>query len=134
MKIKILSLFTMVTLLYGCNFVQSQADKTQKNGVFSHTVLIWFDNPDDVNLQKSFEEDCAKFINNSKFIVSYHLGKPAETNRPIIDNSYTYCLIVTFETEVDQEKYQDEAIHKEFVEKYKNHWSKLLIYDSISIL
>lgn len=134
MHVKILSLITMVTLLYGCNFGSSHVDKTPLKGSFSHTVLIWFENLNDINLLKRFEEDCADFISNSEFIVSYHLGKPAATSRPIIDNSYTYCLIITFQTREDQEKYQGERVHKEFVEKYKQHWSKLLIYDSISIL
>jgi hypothetical protein len=130
----ILYLVAILILFSNCDIKNGQSGKIQLEGSFSHAVLIWFDDSDDKNLLKSFEEDCADFINKSEFIVSYHLGKPASTNRPIIDNSYTYCLIVTFESEEDQEKYQEEMVHKEFVEKYKEHWSKLLIYDSISIL
>jgi hypothetical protein len=81
-----------------------------------------------------FETSLKKFILNSKYIKTKHIGVPADTNRPIIDRSYTYCLSLTFNSKAEQEQYQEEAIHKVFIKESEMLWEKLLIYDSVSVL
>ena len=81
-----------------------------------------------------FETSLKKFINNSRYIKTKHIGVPADTNRPVIDNSYTYCLSLTFTSKAEQDKYQDEDIHKVFIKESEMLWEKVLVYDSVSIL
>lgn len=110
--------------------------KAQKiiEGDFSHTVLIWLKNPESQEDRAKIEAGMKKLIADSKYIKSAHLGTPAGTDRPIVDNSYTYCLIVTFEDRAAQDKYQVETAHKTFLAECAHLWSKGLIYDSINLL
>ena len=59
-----------------------------------------------------------------------HIGTPAQTNRPVIDNSYTYSLIVTFPSKEEHDEYQQEEVHQVFIEEAKELWKKVLVYDS----
>ena len=62
---------------------------------FIHVVFFWLKNPNDENDKKEFENSMNNFLNSSVYAKNKHFGKPANTNRPVIDNSYTYCLKVT---------------------------------------
>ena len=84
--------------------LESQKSKTPE---FLHTVYFWLKNPADSSERQRFETSLKKFINSSRCIKSMHLGIPAKTDRPVIDQSYTYCLSLTFENKADQDKYQE---------------------------
>jgi len=47
--------------------------------------------------------------------------------------SFTYSLIVSFESAEAQQNYQDEAPHKRFVEESSKLWTKVIVYDSQGI-
>lgn len=104
------------------------------SGQFAHTVLIWLNNPDSESDKAKLEAGLKLLIENSEFVRSAHLGVPALTDRPVVDNSYSYCLIVTFGSKEAQDKYQVEPAHKKFLTDCKHLWSKVLIYDSINVL
>ena len=102
-------------------------------GDFVHAVYFWLKNPDNQEDKKAFEASLKKFIDVSQYIKSRHLGTPAATSRPVIDNSYTYCLVVTFDSKKQQDQYQEEPAHKRFIEESKDLWEKVLVYDSENI-
>ncbi|WP_304063316.1 Dabb family protein [Pedobacter glucosidilyticus] len=106
----------------------------KENGKFVHTVLFWLKNPESKEDCLKFETSLKKFLNASNNISSMHLGTPASTNRPIIDRSYSYCLMVTFVSKEAHDLYQEEAAHKVFIKESENLWKKVLIYDSENIL
>jgi hypothetical protein len=66
-------------------------------------------------------------------IKTKHVGTPADTEREVIDNSYSYCLVVTFDSKKEHDIYQDHTLHKQFIENASDLWEKVLVYDSISI-
>lgn len=101
-------------------------------GDFIHSVYFWLKNPDSQADRAAFEKSLKKFINSSKVIISKHIGVPASTNREVIDNTYTYSLIVSFKNKEMHDKYQEEDVHKTFIGESQNLWKKVLIYDSIS--
>ncbi|MBC7743525.1 MAG: Dabb family protein [Flavobacterium sp.] len=117
---------------------QSSSSQGQiKNAVqkqFVHTVYFWLKHPDNQDEKAKFETSIKKFINNSIHIQTKHLGVPADTNRPVIDRSYTYCLSLTFASKADQDKYQDEVLHKIFIKESEMLWEKVIVYDSVNIL
>jgi hypothetical protein len=63
----------------------------------------------------------------------FSVGKPAKTDRPVIDRSYDYCLLTTFEEEKGHDYYQTAPIHLEFIKNCAHLWDKVLIYDSESM-
>ncbi len=100
-------------------------------GNLVHTVLFWLNNPEDKGERKAFEKGVKTLLNQCKFITSSHIGVPASTpDRPIIDKSYTYCIVVTFESIEAHDNYQIDPIHLKFVEENKDLWKKVQIYDS----
>ena len=61
-----------------------------------------------------------------------HLGKTGNTaKRDVIDNSYDYCMILTFPSLEAQRLYQDDPTHLIFIDQAKHLWKKVRVYDSI---
>lgn len=103
-------------------------------GNFAHIVFFWLKNPDNKEHRTSFEASLTKFINASKYIQTKHIGTPAATDRAVIDSSYTYCLMLTFANKSDQDAYQIEPVHKQFIAESAELWEKVVVYDSENIL
>ena len=111
---------------------ETTAQKIENND-FVHMVFIWLKNPDNQEDRAKFEASLKKFIDNSQFVKTKYLGLPAATDRPVIDNTYTYCMILTFASKEEQDKYQAEDVHKTFIKESEHLWEKVLVYDSEGI-
>lgn len=107
---------------------------TIPNGDFAHSVYIWLKEPENLEHRTAFEASLKKFIFSSVDITTYHIGVPADTHREVIDNSYTYSLLVTFKDKAAQDRYQEDPAHKLFIEESSPLWEKVLVYDSENIL
>lgn len=59
------------------------------------------------------------------------VGKPAPTDRPVIERSYTYALVVALKDMAAHDAYQEHPIHDAFREKCSMLWTKVQIYDSL---
>ncbi len=100
---------------------------------FAHTVYFWLSNPDNQEDRTAFETSLKKFLNNSAYAKTNFIGTPPRASRDVVDGSFTYSLIVTFESADAQQKYQDEAPHKLFIEESSHLWTKVIVYDSAGI-
>ena len=100
-------------------------------GDFIHMVFFWLKNPNDENEREIFKFLLTNFIDTNPQAEGFHIGEPADTNRPVIDNSYTFSLVVTFPDLATHDAYQTDPSHLEFIEKGKELWRKVVIYDSI---
>jgi len=109
-------------------------NKDMISGQFAHSVFIWLNNPNSEADKTKLESGLKELIENSLYIRSAHLGVPARTDREVVDNSYSYHLIVTFGSKEAQDKYQVEPAHKKFLDDCSNLWTKVLIYDSMNVL
>ncbi len=56
------------------------------------------------------------------------LGRPADTDRPIIDRSYSYALVVVFDDRVGHDTYQADPVHDAF-RTLSPLWIDVKIYD-----
>lgn len=59
------------------------------------------------------------------------VGTPAETDRPVIDRSYTFGLTVLLPDMAAHDAYQVHPLHKAFLENFAQNWDRVLIYDAI---
>ncbi|MFK5974096.1 MAG: Dabb family protein [Flavobacteriaceae bacterium] len=100
---------------------------------YAHVVYFWLNKPDSKEDCKAFEISLQKFLNHSKYAKTQFIGKPPRASRDVVDGSFTYSLIVTFESAETQQQYQDEAAHELFIEESSNLWSKVIVYDSKGI-
>ena len=58
-----------------------------------------------------------------------HCGKPAATDRGVVDNSYTYGLIVVFEDLAAHDRYQEGAVHLDFLAAHADKWERVVVSD-----
>jgi hypothetical protein len=112
------------------NVLIAKDKKDMKKNMFVHHVYFWLKNPGN-------KEDFSKLVNGlealSKVgtIKMFHIGKPADTNREVIDRSYAVSWMCIFENAADQESYQKDPIHLKFIADCSSLWSKVVVYDSI---
>jgi len=59
-----------------------------------------------------------------------YIGKPAATDRPVIDRSYDYALTVVFKDIDAHDAYQSDPIHKDFLHNCSKMFEKVVIYDA----
>jgi hypothetical protein len=72
-----------------------------------------------------------KKLSAVKTIKHFHIGKPANTNRDVIDSSYAVSWLLEFANDADQASYQTDPIHLKFIEDCKQLWKKVVVYDTI---
>ncbi len=95
---------------------------------FVHSAYFWF--KEDVT-----EEQIEAFISDSeklreiKTVKGFFTGKPANTDRPVIENSYDYAVIFLFEDLEAQEYYQKDPLHLEMIEKHSSIWERVMVTD-----
>ncbi|MCX6226503.1 MAG: Dabb family protein [Bacteroidia bacterium] len=100
---------------------------------FIHTVFFWLREPQNDAHRQEFEASIKRFLTGSEFAGSWHVGTPAGTGRTVVDNSYTYCLVVTFSSAANQDRYQTEPAHLKFIEEAGPLWERVQVYDSIAL-
>jgi len=108
---------------------EEQASKEQ--GSFFHVVFFWLVN-DSSEVKSSFEKELRQFIDHVDEIRTSHIGTPADTDRDVIDNTWSYSLILSFDSKKEQDIYQEHPLHKKFIENASSLWEKVLVYDSLA--
>ncbi len=98
---------------------------------FAHAVYFWLNNPDSEEDRLKFETSLNTFLSNSRYAKTNFVGIPPKATREVVDDSFTYNLIVTFESAEAQQMYQEEAAHLLFIEECKALWKKVVVYDAI---
>lgn len=104
-----------------------------KQQIFFHNVYFWLKQPKNTEHCNTFETALKKFLSSSENTRTSSIAKPANTDRPVVDNSYTYSLLVSFNSKKQHDLYQAEAAHKEFLDTASNLWDKVQIFDSEEI-
>ena len=96
-----------------------------------HYVLFWLRE----DLTEKEVEDFSDFFEELKRIpgiISLSYGRPAETNpRPVVDNSFTYNLIVIVDSLKEIGVYENHPIHLEAIKEYSHFWTKVVVHDTI---
>lgn len=99
---------------------------------FVHVVNFYLKpglSPEDV---KKFE-DGVSTLGKIESLLVFNVGKPASTDRPVIDKSYSYCLLTVFNDKAGHDLYQEAPIHLEFIKNCEHLWEKVVIFDSETI-
>ncbi len=99
-------------------------------GPFAHNVYIWLNQPQNMLQRKEFLKNLRKLAEESEYIQTYHIGEVFKSERDVVDDSFTFSWVVTFASIEDQEAYQTEPAHLEFIETTSKLWKKVLVYDS----
>lgn len=115
------------TSLLSCS---SEVKQDEKYGPIVHSVYFWL--KEDITDQEKI--DFINFFEALKKITSIQTlkyGPPAPANpRPVVDNSFSYNLIVTFANIDNLNSYEVDPIHLEAIEKYEQYWTKVEVRDT----
>ena len=103
----------------------------EKNG-FIHHVFFWLKDAGSSQAREQLIEGLRK-LSKAPTIKDFHIGIPANTNRDVIDSTYAASWLLLFDSAEDQDIYQTDPIHLKFIEECSHLWSKVVVYDTISI-
>ncbi|HYL97477.1 MAG TPA: Dabb family protein [Blastocatellia bacterium] len=96
--------------------------------MFVHSVYFWL--KEGLSASEVEDYECGlKSLGTITSVREFHIGKPAGTDRPVIDRSYSYGMVAVFEDQLGHDVYQEDAIHDAFRKDCSRYWSKVLIYD-----
>jgi hypothetical protein len=70
-------------------------------------------------------------LSSVQTIQQFHIGKPAATSREVIDGSYSVSWFLLFKSKEDQDSYQVDPIHLNFVKECSQLWKKVVVYDTV---
>jgi len=110
---------------------EKEVKASELEGNFVHIVFFWLVNDDQQTRNRFLAE--LKFVDNVDVIRTIHIGSPADTDRDIIDNSYSYCLALSFDSIKEHDIYQEHKLHLEFIERASSLWNRVLVYDSVKV-
>lgn len=98
--------------------------------LFVHHVYFWLEHPENKEEHLALLEGLKK-LSAVPSIQQYHIGIPAATNRDVIDTGYAFSWLALFANKADQDAYQVDPIHLDFIDNCKRLWKKVIVYDSI---
>jgi len=102
----------------------------QLQNSFIHHVFFWLKENNENNRQELIKG--LKKLSAVKTIQQYHIGLPANTNRDVIENTYNISWMILFNSTEDQESYQVDPIHLNFVNECSHLWKKVTVFDSVN--
>lgn len=97
-------------------------------GNFFHHVFFWLNEPANPSARQEFLTSLRKMQAIPAIKYSY-IGAPAGTQRDVVDNSWTFYWLVTFDDRAAYETYDKHPLHDEFRKK-AGLWKKVLVYDT----
>lgn len=122
------------TVMSSLTLSESHASAPAAKLSFIHHVYFWLKNPDS-------KEDHAqllaalKALGKIEVIKSAHIGLPSinDFDKPVTDASYSFSVLLIFDSKEDEEKYLVHPLHKKFGVENHHLWSKVVVYDSADI-
>ncbi|MHC8950050.1 Dabb family protein [Sphingobacterium hungaricum] len=117
--------------LTACASPEDDGKEDLKSGVILHSVYFWLktdltedERADFLNFFKALNS-----IPNVRFLT---YGAPAPTNpRPVVENSFDYNLIVTFDKMENLNVYETHPTHLKAIEDYSKYWTKVMVHDTL---
>jgi Stress responsive A/B Barrel Domain len=113
---------------------QAEAATHKGEMPFVHHVFFWLK---DAKNKKDHAQLLAalKGLGKIEYIKLAHIGSPSvnDFDKPVTDASYSFSVMLMFNSKAEEEKYLVHPLHKKFIDDNKNLWSKVVVYDSIAM-
>lgn len=98
--------------------------------MFVHAVYFW----GQTDLTDADKESWLKGLTSLPGIETVehgYVGVPADTHRDVVENTYTYALVLVFKDKNAHDRYQVHLTHLAFVETCAKFWRKVIVHDSV---
>jgi hypothetical protein len=102
----------------------------QLQNTFIHHVFFWLNENNDNNRQQLIEG--LQKLSAVKTIKQFHIGVPADTSRDVIENTYSVSWMIFFDSASDQDSYQVDPLHLNFVKECSHLWNRVTVFDSVN--
>lgn len=94
-----------------------------------HSVYFWFKPASSVAVRAAFEDGLRRLCAIPD-VAAAHIGVPEATpERPVIDATYDWALILTFADLAAHDRYQEHPVHEAFVQEFRASWDRVQVYD-----
>lgn len=97
--------------------------------VFVHHVYFWLKAPGDPEAREALIAGLRR-LTAAPDILWSHIGLPAESERGVVDDSYSVSWLVFLADRAAEERYQVDPIHLKFVEDCSPLWERVVVYDT----
>ena len=98
--------------------------------IFIHHVFFWLKENNNSNREQLVEG--LKKLSSATTIKQFHIGIPANTNREVVENTYSVSWMIFFDNDADQESYQVDPIHLDFIKECSHLWNRVTVFDSVN--
>lgn len=119
-----------ISLLFILSFmttIASAQSETNTKQQLRHVVLFSFKSTSSADDVKKIEDAFRALPSKIKEVKGFEWGK---NNSPEgLDQGFTHCFLVSFNSEKDREVYLPHPAHKAFVDVLKPHLDKVLVID-----
>ena len=101
------------------------------DSMLAHNVFFTLKEPSDVACQ-ALVDDCHTYLKDHPGVVFFAAGvRDEELQRPVNDFSFHVGLHVIFDNRQSHDTYQEAAQHLEFIEKNRDSWQQVRVFDSL---
>lgn len=100
--------------------------------MFIHCVYFWLKDGNANPARLEMMADANEKLGQIPTVQKIWAGPPAGTPRDIVDNSYQVGLTVVLEDAEAHDIYQEHTLHQEFIERFRENWEKVLVYDFLA--
>ena len=117
-------LIVAMTILFGLIAPSVSAEQ-----LITHVVVVWVnDDVSDQQISKIIEE--AQILRSINVVQDLKIGRPVESERAIVDDSFSFALSVTFKNSADMQAYSIDETHIAYVKSaLKPVLKKIVVYD-----
>lgn len=98
--------------------------------MLTHHVLFWLKAGTTEEQKKAFRSGLES-LEKIETIQSLYIGTPAPIDRPVVDITYSFSLLILFKDLEGHDVYQIHALHKAFLDEFRGLFEKVVIYDSL---
>ena len=101
-------------------------------GHLTHSVFFTLKDASEAKIQQ-LVDDSYTYLSKAAGLVSLHAGaRIADLNREVNDDQFHVALIVVFESREAHDAYQTVEGHVTFIERNKENWASVRIFDATS--
>lgn len=117
--------------LTGCGHSSQQTSRMDTRTMLAHNVYFTLhDNA--AARQESLVRECFAYLKDHSGVVFFAAGTLAEQyDRPVNVTDYDVSLHVVFDSVASHDRYQTAADHLTFIERNKDNWQSVRVFDSM---
>ena len=97
--------------------------------VFVHHVYFWLKAPGDPQAREALIAGLRTLTAVPEVLWS-HIGLPAESERGVVDDSYSVSWLVFLADKAAEDRYQVDPVHLKFVADCSALWERVVVYDT----